>query len=181
MFNTHSLYEFETMQPFSSFCVQSPLKKKIMNSALSLDLFMGNRAFWHNSLRSFVIPQLVVLAAVKKIVLISRQKYAFIFQIIVVNQQRSFWGADQPEARPRRQRQRQRQRPRWAVSAALGRFCTMIMISFFWQHFPLVSHIWIHRLLRNVFKCSSSSRTDSTKTKVCFVGVSIQHSHLDMV
>ena len=173
MFNTHSLYEFETMQPFSSFCVQSPLKKKIMNSALSLDLFMGNRAFWHNSLRSFVIPQLVVLAAVKKIVLISRQKYAFIFQIIVVNQQRSFWGADQPEAR--------RRRPRWAVSAALGRFCTMIMISFFWQHFPLVSHIWIHRLLRNVFKCSSSSRTDSTKTKVCFVGVSIQHSHLDMV
>ena len=177
MFNTHSLYEFKTMQPFSSFCVQSPLKKKIMNSALSLDLFMGNRAFWHNSLRSFVIPQLVVLAAVKKIVLISRQKYAFIFQIIVVNQQRSFWGADQPEARQRRRRQR----PRWAVSAALGRFCTMIMISFFWQHFPLVSHIWIHRLLRNVFKCSSSSRTDSTKTKVCFVGVSIQHSHLDMV
>ena len=172
MFNTHSLYEFETMQPFSS----SPLKKN-MNSALSLDLFMGNRAFWHNSLRSFVIPQLVVLAAVKKIVLISRQKYAFIFQIIVVNQQRSFWGADQPEARQRRRRQR----PRWAVSAALGRFCTMIMISFFWQHFPLVSHIWIHRLLRNVFKCSSSSRTDSTKTKVCFVGVSIQHSHLDMV
>ena len=157
--------------------VFSPPSKKIMNSALSLDLFMGNRAFWHNSLRSFVIPQLVVLAAVKKIVLISRQKYAFIFQIIVVNQQRSFWGADQPEARQRRRRQR----PRWAVSAALGRFCTMIMISFFWQHFPLVSHIWIHRLLRNVFKCSSSSRTDSTKTKVCFVGVSIQHSHLDMV
>ena len=152
-----------------------PPSKKNMNSALSLDLFMGNRAFWHNSLRSFVIPQLVVLAAVKKIVLISRQKYAFIFQIIVVNQQRSFWGADQPEAR------RRRRRPRWAVSAALGRFCTMIMISFFWQHFPLVSHIWIHRLLRNVFKCSSSSRTDSTKTKVCFVGVSIQHSHLDMV
>ena len=151
-----------------------PPQKKIMNSALSLDLFMGNRAFWHNSLRSFVIPQLVVLAAGKKIVLISRQKYAFIFQIIVVNQQRSFWGADQPEAR-------RRMRRRWAVSAALGRFCTMIMISFFWQHFPLVSHIWIYRLLRNVFKCSSSKGTDSTKTKVCFVGVTIQHSHLDMV
>ena len=42
--------------------------------------------------------------------------------------------------------------------AGLGSFCTMIMISFFWQHFPLVSHIWIHRLLRNVFKCSSSKR-----------------------
>ena len=49
-------------------------------------------------------------------------------------------------------------RPGTKAAGRRGSFCTMIMISFFWQHFPLVSHIWIHRLLRNVFKCSSSKR-----------------------
>lgn len=109
-----------------------------------LDLFMGSPAFWHYSQRRASLASLSgprVLLLSEKIVLISSQKYAFISQIIVVNQQSS------ADVR------------RGVVVVEKNSFCTMIMISFFWQHFPLVSYIWMtfEKCFLNALKPSKTS------------------------
>ena len=53
------IVQLETM-PFWSFCVPSPTKN--MNNTLSLDLFMANRAFWHNSLELRYPPSYLVVS-----------------------------------------------------------------------------------------------------------------------